>query len=80
MELKSQWDLVYKWFCGRLHIILTTATSVLNATGVNEKKCKSLSYKSFLSAIRQVAHNTDISIFEFNKLPDLFIDEHSDKE
>ena len=50
-----------------------------NVAGVN-KKHKSLSYKSFLSAIRPVAHNTDISISEFNKLPDLFIDEHSDEE
>ena len=52
----------------------------INVTGVNKKKRKSLSYKSFPSAIRPVAHSTDISIPEFNKLPDLFIDEHSDEE
>ena len=34
----------------------------------------------FPSAIRRVAHSTDIPIPEFNKLPDLFIDEHSDEE
>ena len=52
----------------------------INVTGVNKKKRKSLSYKSFPSAIRPVAHSTDIFIPEFNKLPDLFIDEHSDEE
>ena len=49
-------------------------------TGVNKKKRKSLSYKSFPSAIRPVAHSADILIPEFKKLPDLSIDEHSDKE
>ena len=37
-------------------------------------------YKSFPSSIRPVAHSPDIPIPEFNKLPDLFIDEHSDEE
>ena len=49
-------------------------------TGVNKKKRKSFSYKSFPSAIRPVAHSTDIPIPEFNKFPDLFIDEHSGEE
>ena len=39
-----------------------------------------MSYKSFLSAIRPVAHSADIPIPKFNKLPDLFIDEHSYEE
>ena len=52
----------------------------INVTRVNKKKRKSLSYKSFPSAIRPVAHSTDIPMLEFNKLPDLLIDEHSDKE
>ena len=52
----------------------------INVTGVNKMKRKTLSYKSFPSAIRPVAHCTDIPIPEFNKLPDLFIDEHSDEE
>ena len=34
----------------------------INVTGVNKNKHKSLSYKSFLSAIRPVAHSTDVSI------------------
>ena len=37
-------------------------------------------YKSFPSSIRPVAHSPDIPIPEFNKLPDLFIDERSDEE
>ena len=52
----------------------------IHVRGVNKKKCKSFSYKSFPSAIRPVAHSTDILIPEFNKLPDLFIAEHSDEE
>ena len=52
----------------------------INVTRVNKKKRKSLSYKSFPSAIRPVAHSTDIPMLEFNKLPDLLIDEYSDKE
>ena len=52
----------------------------INVTGVNKKKRKSLSYKSFPSAIQPVAHSTDIPLPEFNKLPDLFISEHSDEE
>ena len=51
----------------------------INVTGVIKKKCKSFSY-SFPSAIRPVAHSTGIPIPEFNKLLDLFIDEHSDEE
>ena len=39
-----------------------------------------MSNKSFLSAIWPVAHSTDFPIPEFNKLHDLFVDEHSDKE
>ena len=50
----------------------------INVTGVNKKKRKSLSYKSFPSAIRPVAHSADILISE--KLPDLSIDKHSDEE
>ena len=34
----------------------------INVTGVNKNKHKSLSYKSFLSAIGPVAHSTDVSI------------------
>ena len=52
----------------------------INMTGVNKKKRKSFGYKSFPSAIRPVAHSTDIPIPEFNKFPDLFIDEHSGEE
>ena len=52
----------------------------INVTGVNKKKRKSLSYKSFPSAIQPVAHSTDIPLPEFNKSPDLFIAEHSDEE
>ena len=52
----------------------------IHVRGVNKKKCKSFSYKSFPSAIRPIAHSTDILIPEFNKLPDLFIAEHSDEE
>ena len=52
----------------------------INVTGVNKKKPKSLSYKSFPSAIRPVAHRPDIPISEFKKLPDLSIDEHSDEQ
>ena len=33
-----------------------------------------------MSVIRPIAHSTDIPIAEFNKLPDLFIAEHSDVE
>ena len=50
----------------------------INVTGINKKKRLSLSYKSFPSVIRPVAHSTDIPIPELNKLPDLFIDEHLD--
>ena len=49
-------------------------------TGVNKKKRKSLSDKGFPSAIRPLAYSTDIAIPEFNKLHDLFIDEHSEEE
>ena len=49
-------------------------------TGVNKKKRKSLSCKCFPSAVRPVAHSTVITVPEFNKLPDLFIDEHLDEE
>ena len=52
----------------------------INAIGVNKKKCKSLSYKSFPSAIQPVAHSADIPIPKFKKLLDLSIDEHSDEE
>ena len=52
----------------------------INVTGAKKKKRKSLSYKSFPSAIRPVAHSVDIPIPEFKKLPDLSIDEHSDEE
>ena len=52
----------------------------VNVTGVNKKNHKSLSYKSFPLAIQPVLHSADIPIPEFNKLPDLSIDEHSDKE
>ena len=52
----------------------------INVTGVNKNKRKSLSYKSFLSAIQPVAHSTDIPIPEFKKLPDLSTDEYSDEE
>ena len=33
-----------------------------------------------MSVIRPIAHSPDIPIAEFNKLPDLFIAEHSDVE
>ena len=39
-----------------------------------------MSYKSFPSAIRPVAHSADIPIPEFKKWSDLSIDEHSDEE
>ena len=48
----------------------------INETGVNKKKRKSLSYKSFPSAIRPVTHSADIPFPEFKKLPDLSIDEY----
>ena len=52
----------------------------INVTGVNKKKRRSLSDKGFPSAIRPLAYSTDIPIPEFNKLHDLFIDEHSEEE
>ena len=52
----------------------------INATRVNKKKRKSLSYKSFPSAIPPVANSSDIPVPEFKKLSDLSIDEHSDEE
>ena len=54
--------------------------SSINVTGVNKKKRKSLGYKCFTSAIRPEADITDIPIPDFNKLPYLFTDEHSDEE
>ena len=45
-----------------------------------DDKRKSLSYKTFPSAIRPVAHSADIPIPEFKKLSDLSTDEHSDEE
>ena len=52
----------------------------INMTGVNKKKRQYLNYKCFPSAIWPVAHSTDITNPEFNKFPDLFIDDHSDEE
>ena len=51
----------------------------INVT-VNKKKRKFLSYISFPSAIRPVAHGADILIPEFKDLPDLSIDENSEEE
>ena len=52
----------------------------INVTRVNKKKCKSLGYRSFPSAIRPVAHGADIPMPEFKNLPDLSIDENSEEE
>ena len=52
----------------------------INKTGLNKKKRKSLSYRSFLSAIRPVAHGADIPMSEFKNLPDLSNDENSEEE
>ena len=52
----------------------------INVTVVSKEKCKSLNYKTFLSAIPPVAHRTDIPIPEFNKLPVSSLNEHSDEE
>ena len=52
----------------------------INVTGVNEKKRKSSSYRSFPSAIRPVAHGADIPMPEFKNLLDLSIDENSEEE
>ena len=52
----------------------------INVTGVNKKKRKFLSYRSFLSAIRPVAHGADIPMPEFKNLLDLSIDENSEEE
>ena len=49
-------------------------------TGVNKKKRKFLSYRSFPSAVRPVAHGADIPMLEFENLPDLSIDENSEEE
>ena len=47
---------------------------------VNKKKRKFLSYISFPSAIRPVAHGADIPMTEFKNLPDLSTDENSEEE
>ena len=52
----------------------------ISVTGVSKKKGKPLSYKSFPSAIRPVAHSADIPIHKFKKLLDLSIDEQSGEE
>ena len=49
-------------------------------TRVNKKKRKFLSYRSFPSAIRPVAHGADIPMPEFKNLLDLSIDENSEEE